>query len=141
MIKRTLQEWADFTGCYIAMDANDYVYAYTAEPLVHNKFWEGAPNYSIPDELVNTENHDWKNIVSPPKTYKNGDLVFAWDNTTGKACMPDTVYYKGYFDGVLFRTHLVSPCRDGSLCRSRDHVLEYNPEYAGLTIGELEGTK
>jgi hypothetical protein len=83
MIKHTRQEWADFTGLYIADNMYGGVYMYITAPKINtdHKCWESKTlmreldgclclEYSIHTGIeitpfVVNEKHDWKQLITP----------------------------------------------------------------------------
>lgn len=72
MIARTMQEWADFTGCYAAKN-KDYdatLVLFEREPWLCDTKWTGGGRYArIVDKrgefLSDIAEHDWRVLVEP----------------------------------------------------------------------------
>lgn len=90
MKKHTMQEWADFLGCYVAKDKNARVCSHVCKPkIVNNKEWgsldittylgciisRGLDYYYehgfVPLDL---EEHDWRVLVEPKEQKNDGDV-------------------------------------------------------------------
>lgn len=65
---RTMQEIADFFGCYVAKDWDDSVYAYNTKPYLDSKYFDpcrwcinGGEGsfFKIPNSFVEDEDVDW----------------------------------------------------------------------------------
>lgn len=75
MIKHTMQEIADFTGCYVAQDdisGDVYLYKYEPELLKSHGMWEAkvvnhvCDGYEIDRDFVSdADTHDWTKLVEP----------------------------------------------------------------------------
>ena len=81
MNKHTLQEWADFTGCYVAVDENGYVCAYKSKPYIGNTAWFSYSSsvhafVGINPELVEYDG-EWRDSLTTPSElpFKDGELV------------------------------------------------------------------
>lgn len=75
MKKHTMQEIADFFGCYVAQFKNGSVFFYSAPPLL----FESAGGWAMHSDeklrlkfdskttsaLVDTRGHDWRVLVEP----------------------------------------------------------------------------
>ena len=72
MIKRTPQEWADITGCYVVRDRDSRFFdLYPNKPEINTKYgwWddEGGNADNLPYGAVDVdlENHDWTHLYEP----------------------------------------------------------------------------
>ena len=72
MIKRTPQEWADITRCYVARDRDSQSFAlYTHKPEINPKFnwWDdtGADSGNLPVDAVDVDldTHNWTKLYEP----------------------------------------------------------------------------
>ena len=66
MKKHTIQEWANFTGLFIAQDGlcGD-VYGYEKKPIWTHSWWIGEPIIKIPCEVISNFNtYDYRKITS-----------------------------------------------------------------------------
>lgn len=81
-IPRTMQEIADFFGCYVAKDFDDTVCAYKTEPYLDTKEdeiyydpfrWcttdEENTFFTIPDSFVILDNIDWRQSLCKPREH------------------------------------------------------------------------
>lgn len=82
--QRTMQQWADFTGCYVAVDSDGSVWAYEQEPELDGLGdWTyagsgvllGISACGMRIDSADYESHDYKQLVIP------GNGVFAQRNT------------------------------------------------------------
>ena len=78
MIKRTLQEIADFFGCWVAMDSNGEFYAYRSRPTIDKNHWFASETDNL--ELVThfvEYSGDWKDSLTAPSEppFKEGELL------------------------------------------------------------------
>ena len=81
MIKHTLQEIADFFGCWVAVDASGLmVYGYHSEPKLgsttfYGEFIGGVGSLEIISDLP----EDWKDSLTAPseRPFKEGELVIS----------------------------------------------------------------
>ena len=72
MNKRTPQEWADWTGGYVAQDKDKDWFLYRDKPEMdtHRGYWktENAYYISIPKGLIDSPvDHDWTHLYEPRK--------------------------------------------------------------------------
>lgn len=66
MIKRTPQEIADFTGCYVAQTATGYWFLSEEKPPLRSYGWITRDRYDLPDGFVNVpEGHSWDHLYEP----------------------------------------------------------------------------
>lgn len=71
MTKHTMQEWADFTGCYVAKNcARNGICLYDKKPQVRKfigiDMWIGEFCAVIKGDLVaDLAEHDWRVLVKP----------------------------------------------------------------------------
>lgn len=75
MKQHTMQEWADWTGCYVAQDnisGDVYLYKYVPELLRTHGMWEAkiinhvCDGYEIDVDFVSdAATHDWAVLVKP----------------------------------------------------------------------------
>ena len=72
MIKRTPQEFADFTGCYVAQDFDGSWMAYEIKPTMNKtkRYWilkdsVGAMLIIHSNMLDSPEDHDWTRLYKP----------------------------------------------------------------------------
>lgn len=96
MIKRTMQEWADFFDCYIAKNGNsgncfkDDIMVFEKKPyLIDNETWWASgksdilckvrddddiiiPNFELMD-MQELREHDWRVLVEPKNKGVEGD--------------------------------------------------------------------
>lgn len=70
MIKRTLQEIADFFGMALAMDEDGSWYLYTAKPSLANGRWCGNGNIlcGLSRDLVDYSG-DWRDSLTLPESW------------------------------------------------------------------------
>lgn len=79
MIKRTMQEWADFTGCYVAKSKmTGDIWLHDGKPIIDTDLdvWNGVPacllaffdveraDY-IETPIIDAKDHDWRVLVEP----------------------------------------------------------------------------
>jgi len=85
MTKRTLQEIADFFGCWVAFDeTTKLVYGYKNKPTIHVNHFDGDLIEAVTSKkLVSNAPEDWKDSLTAPSEppYKEGELVI--HNNTG----------------------------------------------------------
>lgn len=66
MIKRTPQEIADFTGCYVAQTATGYWFLSEEKPPLRSYGWITRDRYDLPDVFVDVpEGHSWDHLYEP----------------------------------------------------------------------------
>lgn len=79
MIKRTMQEWADFTGCYVTKCGDEYgdIWLHDGKPSIDdNNIWNGTPlcildffdfekSEYIGVPITDAKDHDWRVLVEP----------------------------------------------------------------------------
>ena len=68
MKKRTPQEFADFTGCYMVQSKEGLWYLLNRKPEVEGNNWIGNGEYAIRiDEMLISvsANHDWTHLYEP----------------------------------------------------------------------------
>ena len=82
MIKHTLQEWSDFTGCYVAVDKSGYAYAYKSRPYMAKSSWQpshpdNGVTWGIRSNFIEHDG-DWRNSLTAPSEppFKVGELVY-----------------------------------------------------------------
>ena len=79
MIKRTLQEIADFFGCWVAVDESRLmVYGYYSKPkLGSNTFYGEFVGVVGTPEIISDLPEDWKDSVTGPKEppFKEGEII------------------------------------------------------------------
>jgi len=84
MVKRTLQEIADFFGMALAMDEDGSWYLYTAKPSLANGRWCGNGNIlcGLSRDLVDYSG-DWRESLTLPESwtkeppFREGELVIS----------------------------------------------------------------
>ena len=84
MVKRTLQEIADFFDMAAAVDKSGDWYMYRAKPILANDLWQGNGSIfcGLPRDLVGCSG-DWRDSLTlpeswtkePPLPFKEGELV------------------------------------------------------------------
>lgn len=81
MIKRTPQEIADFTGCYVAQDFDGSWMAYEIKPTMNKtkRYWilkdsVGAMLIIHSNMLDIPEDHDWTQLYEPQNITQQSDL-------------------------------------------------------------------
>ena len=74
MIKRTPQEFADFTGCYVAQDSDGSWYLYDEKPIRWSSGWsvDGGKCVDITWLIAAPSNHDWTYLYEPHLDNKRG---------------------------------------------------------------------
>ena len=68
MKKRTPQEFADFTGCYMVQSKEGLWYLLNRKPEVEGNNWIGNGEYAIriDERLISVSaNHDWTHLYEP----------------------------------------------------------------------------
>ena len=91
MVKRTLQEIANFFDMALAMDENGSWYLYTAKPVLMGDRWNGNGNIfcGLSRDLVDYSG-DWRDSLTLPESwtkeppFKDGELVY--DDKRGLFC-------------------------------------------------------
>lgn len=76
-MKHTLQEWADFTRCYVVMDPNGIFRLHASKPELRDGYWDSfGMEYLLPGDFV-TYFGDWRNSLTAPSElpFKKGELV------------------------------------------------------------------
>lgn len=90
MKKRTMQEWADFLGCYVAKDEDGEVCIHTKKPITHlveNEGWWGCAGESyrlsffskdtfenVSITIKDADIYDWRVLVEPKEQKNDGDV-------------------------------------------------------------------
>ena len=81
MTKRTLQEIADFFGCWVAFDkTTKLVYGYKNKPTIHVDHFDGDLIGAVTSKnLVSNAPEDWEDSLTAPNEppYKEGELVYS----------------------------------------------------------------
>lgn len=75
MIKHTLQEWADLTGCWVAVASDGRVFLFQSRPyLSNNQEWIGYEVGMISYQLVDYSG-DWRDSLtaSSESPFKEGE--------------------------------------------------------------------
>ena len=79
MVKRTLQEIADFFGCWVAVDESRLmVYGYHSEPKLGSNTFNGEFIGGVGSlEFISDLPEDWKDSLTAPSEtpFKEGELV------------------------------------------------------------------
>ena len=82
MIKHTLQEIADFFGCWVAVDENSpLIYGYRSEPRVSrspdNTFYGNLIGSVCNADFISDLPEDWKDSLTAPSElpFKEGEIV------------------------------------------------------------------
>lgn len=66
MIKRSPQEIADFTGCYVGQTATGYWFLSEEKPPLRSYGWITRDRYDLPDGFVDVpEGHSWDHLYEP----------------------------------------------------------------------------
>ena len=76
MIKRTLKEWANFTGCYVAMDYNGTTWCHKSEPCLKSNEFIGSAHVRIEPELLDYSGNWRESLTAPDEPpFKDGELL------------------------------------------------------------------
>lgn len=138
MNKRTLQEWANFAGCYVAMDEDKTAFVYSGEPTKVTVSWIGTSILLIPTELLeDTTLLDWEILYTPEVEelpLVKGDKLFGWQDIDNKDTIPNIVFFDSIGTTPLYGT--LSEFRPQK--KVFNNYKKFDKELAGLTIAELE---
>lgn len=138
MIERTLQEWANFIGCYVAMDEDKTAWMYLEEPTKDVYSWVGDSIHRIPLMLLeDTTLLDWEVLYTPEVEelpLEKGDKLFGWQDIDNKDTIPSIVY----FDSIGTTPTYVTSSESSNIPKTYTNYKRFNKELAGLTIAELE---
>lgn len=133
-----MQEWADFLGCFIAMDENQNVYWYENRPAIQKDGrdtreggFAALHNSLVNNSLLNTEGMTWKTLYVP--ALKKGELVFCYNDSDCKEMLPDIRFFEEIHCGMVHASRYA----DFSTFATYDKALLYDPKLVGKTIAEL----